>query len=93
MRVFLAFLALAVLGFSLLTVNPRRFSGSSLTLEKNGEKRVVRMERSQAFYIPPLMIHRLEALEDSELPEVLTTELEDVVRLEDRYRREGTNLA
>lgn len=35
--------------------------------------------------------HRFEALEDCELIEVSTTELDDVVRLEDDYGREGTS--
>lgn len=36
---------------------------------------------------PPLLIHTLEALEDSEIIEVSTPEVEDVVRLGDRYGR------
>jgi len=36
---------------------------------------------------PPLLVHTLEAVEDSEIFEVSTPELEDVVRLEDRYGR------
>jgi len=40
--------------------------------------------------IPPETIHRMEALEDSVILEVSTPELDDVVRLEDRYGRAGT---
>lgn len=58
-----------------------------LTLQQDGEKRVVEMQRGEAFHIPPRLIHRLDALEDSDVAEVSTTELEDVVRLEDRYGR------
>ncbi len=36
-------------------------------------------------------IHRYEAIERCELMEVSTPELDDVVRLEDDYGREGTN--
>ena len=36
-------------------------------------------------------IHRYEAIERTELMEVSTPELEDVVRLEDDFGREGTN--
>jgi mannose-6-phosphate isomerase-like protein (cupin superfamily) len=36
-------------------------------------------------------IHRYEAIERCELIEVSTPELDDVVRLEDDYGREGTN--
>ncbi|KKP39197.1 MAG: cupin [Candidatus Peregrinibacteria bacterium GW2011_GWF2_33_10] len=35
----------------------------------------------------PKTIHRLEALEDSEIFEVSTPELDDVVRIEDDYKR------
>lgn len=62
-----------------------------LTLQKDGERRTVMMTVGESFHIPPLMVHRLEALEDSDLAEVSTTELDDVVRLEDRYGREGTS--
>ena len=36
-------------------------------------------------------IHRYEAIERCELIEVSTPELDDVVRLEDDFGREGTN--
>jgi mannose-6-phosphate isomerase len=36
-------------------------------------------------------IHRYEAIERTELIEVSTPELDDVVRLEDDFGREGTN--
>lgn len=35
----------------------------------------------------PLLVHTLEAVEDSEIIEVSTPQVEDVVRLEDRYGR------
>ena len=35
--------------------------------------------------------HRMVALEDTDVVEVSTTELEDVVRLEDNYGRKGTS--
>lgn len=37
----------------------------------------------------PLMIHRAEAVEDSEILEISTNDLEDVVKLEDDYGRSG----
>ena len=40
-----------------------------------------------AVEIAPETVHRMEALEDSVLLEVSTPELDDVVRLEDRYGR------
>ena len=39
--------------------------------------------------IPPHMIHRVEALEDSEIFEVSSPELTDIVKLEDDYGRTG----
>jgi mannose-6-phosphate isomerase len=38
-------------------------------------------------HIPPGLRHRMEAIEDCEVLEVSTPELDDVVRLEDRYGR------
>jgi mannose-6-phosphate isomerase-like protein (cupin superfamily) len=38
---------------------------------------------------PPLLVHTLEAIEDAEILEVSTPQLDDVVRLEDRYGRAG----
>lgn len=41
----------------------------------------------EPFHIAPGVRHRLIAIEDSDVLEVSTTELDDVVRLEDRYGR------
>ena len=43
-----------------------------------------------AFRFRPGTVHRVTALEDTTILEVSTPELDDVVRLEDRYGREGT---
>ena len=45
------------------------------------------------FHITPGLRHRMVALEDSDIAEVSTIEIDDVVRLEDRYGREGTSKA
>lgn len=45
----------------------------------------------QRFHVTPGTVHRMTALEDSDVIEVSTPELDDVVRLEDRYGREGTS--
>jgi mannose-6-phosphate isomerase-like protein (cupin superfamily) len=45
----------------------------------------------RAFHFPPGTVHRLKALEDTRILEVSTPELDDVVRLEDDYGREGTS--
>ena len=48
------------------------------------------MKPGDVFHITPGTLHRMTALEDSDLVEVSTPETDDVVRLEDRYGREGT---
>jgi mannose-6-phosphate isomerase len=45
----------------------------------------------EAFHVTPGLRHRMIALEDTDVFEVSTTELDDVVRLEDAYGREGTS--
>jgi mannose-6-phosphate isomerase-like protein (cupin superfamily) len=52
---------------------------------------IVELGPLQPFHITPLLRHRMTAIEDCEIVEVSTTELHDVVRLEDRYGREGTS--
>jgi quercetin dioxygenase-like cupin family protein len=42
-----------------------------------------------AFHITPGLRHRMTALEDCDVLEASTPELDDVVRLEDRYGRVG----
>ena len=44
-----------------------------------------------AFHFPPGTVHRVTALEDTRILEVSTPHLDDVVRLEDNYGREGTS--
>jgi mannose-6-phosphate isomerase len=41
-----------------------------------------------SFRFPPGTVHRLKAIEDTRIIEVSTPQLDDVVRLEDRYGRE-----
>jgi mannose-6-phosphate isomerase len=43
------------------------------------------------FRFRPGTVHRVTALEDTTIFEVSTPQLDDVVRLEDRYGREGTS--
>jgi len=46
-----------------------------------------------ALHYPPGTVHRITALEDTTILEVSTPQIDDVVRLEDRYGREGTSEA
>jgi mannose-6-phosphate isomerase len=58
---------------------------------EEGELRKVEMKPGDVFHITPGTLHRMTALEDCDILEVSTPELEDVVRLEDRYGRAGTS--
>jgi mannose-6-phosphate isomerase-like protein (cupin superfamily) len=62
-----------------------------LTIEVDGDRRQLILKTGEAFHITPRMIHRMEAIEDTDVAEVSTPELDDVVRLDDRYGRTGTN--
>jgi len=62
-----------------------------LTVELDGDRRELILRTGEAFHIPPRMIHRMEAIEDTDIAEVSTPELDDVVRLDDRYGRTGTS--
>jgi mannose-6-phosphate isomerase len=46
-----------------------------------------------AFRFRPGTVHRVRALEDTTILEVSTPQLDDVVRLEDQYGRQGTSQA
>lgn len=52
-----------------------------------GELEEVELLAGQSYHIPPGMVHRMEAVTDCEILEASTPELDDVVRLEDRYGR------
>jgi quercetin dioxygenase-like cupin family protein len=51
------------------------------------------MVKGDVFHVTPGTIHRMIAVTDVDVLEVSTPELDDVVRLEDIYGREGTNKA
>jgi mannose-6-phosphate isomerase len=51
------------------------------------EPQVKILEPRQPFHVTPGLRHRMTAVEDTDVLEVSTTELDDVVRLEDRYGR------
>ena len=66
------------------------------TLELVTGTDIERLEHHQigpetVFHISPRTLHRMVAVTDCLLLEVSTTQLDDVVRLEDRYGREGTS--
>jgi mannose-6-phosphate isomerase-like protein (cupin superfamily) len=51
----------------------------------------MRLTKGESFRITPGTIHQMEAVTDCDVLEVSTPELDDVVRLSDRYGREGTS--
>jgi len=62
--------------------------------EGEGEQKQARdvgLAIGDAFRIVPGTIHQMEAVTDCDILEVSTPHLDDVVRLKDRYGREGTN--
>jgi mannose-6-phosphate isomerase len=52
---------------------------------------VFELEPGESIHLLPGVRHRVTALVDTVMLEASTTELDDVVRLEDRYGRQGTN--
>jgi mannose-6-phosphate isomerase-like protein (cupin superfamily) len=56
-----------------------------------GELEELEIGPGDVFHYPPGTVHRLTALEDTLVLEVSTPHLDDVVRVEDRYGREGTS--
>jgi len=59
--------------------------------EVGGELETLEMVPGDAYRFRPRTVHRIIAIEDTLVIEVSTNELTDVVRLEDRYGREGTS--
>jgi mannose-6-phosphate isomerase-like protein (cupin superfamily) len=55
------------------------------------ELRDMKLTVGQAFRITPLTIHYMEAVTDCDVLEASTPHLDDVVRLQDVYGREGTS--
>ena len=53
----------------------------------DGEMRDMKLEAGQSFRITPGTVHYMEAITDCDVLEASTPELDDVVRLEDRYGR------
>ena len=48
------------------------------------------LKSGDTFHITPGTVHRMTGLSDTDILEVSTPEVDDVVRLEDRYGRAGT---
>jgi mannose-6-phosphate isomerase len=59
----------------------------NLEIEQNSKREILHLKPGDCTHITPGMKHRMIALEDCDVLEASTPELDDVVRLEDRYGR------
>lgn len=58
-----------------------------LEVGRDSERKNLRLKPGDCFHITPGTRHRMKALEDCDVLEVSTPELDDLIRLEDRYGR------
>ncbi|HEU4649468.1 MAG TPA: cupin domain-containing protein [Gemmatimonadales bacterium] len=58
-----------------------------LRVQRNGELVSRPFKAGESAHIPPTLIHQIEAVVDSDVLEASTPELDDLVRLQDRYGR------
>ncbi len=58
-----------------------------LRLGQGSSRREIRFQPGESIHITPGTIHELEAISDTDVLEASTPELDDVVRLTDRYGR------
>ncbi|HSA54507.1 MAG TPA: cupin domain-containing protein [Gemmatimonadaceae bacterium] len=65
--------------------------GDSSPVTRHASLTDVHLQPGESFRITPGTIHYMEAVTDCDVLEVSTPDLDDVVRLEDRYGREGTS--
>ncbi len=59
--------------------------------EVDGPLEAIEITPGEAFHFRPGTVHRVIAIEDTLVLEVSTPQLDDVVRLEDRYGRQSTS--
>ena len=63
-------------------------AGELILRTRAGEQLISRrFQAGESAHIPPKLVHQLEAVVDSDVLEASTPELDDLVRLEDRYGR------
>jgi mannose-6-phosphate isomerase-like protein (cupin superfamily) len=66
----------------------RLLSGAmEMDVEADGQRTKLSLKPGDCLHIVPGMKHRMTAVDDCDVLEVSTPELDDVVRLEDRYGR------
>ena len=63
-------------------------AGELILRTRAGEQLISRrFQAGESSHIPPKLVHQIEAVVDSDVLEASTPELDDLVRLEDRYGR------
>ncbi len=62
-----------------------------LEIGQGADLRTLRMKPLDSYHCLPGTVHRMIAVTDVDVVEVSTPELDDVVRLEDAYGRQGTS--
>ena len=62
------------------------------TVGDDSSMHTIEISEGDAFRYRPLTVHRITAIEDTTILEVSTPDLDDVVRLEDRYGRPERDL-
>jgi mannose-6-phosphate isomerase-like protein (cupin superfamily) len=60
----------------------RFFAGSS-----RDDLQEMKLQEGESYHITPGTVHRMEAITDVDILEASTSDIDDVVRLEDRYGR------
>jgi quercetin dioxygenase-like cupin family protein len=74
-----------------LSLQYHNVKDETILLQSGRLLRRIEMKPGDVFHIAPGTLHRMTGIEDCDILEVSTPELEDVVRLEDRYGRAGTS--
>ena len=64
-----------------------------LELGKGDDVKILRLKVGESFHCTAGTVHRMVAVTDVDVLEASTPDLDDVVRLEDAYGREGTSKA
>jgi mannose-6-phosphate isomerase-like protein (cupin superfamily) len=57
--------------------------------DATGPLETVRLEAGEGFHIPPALRHRMTAVETCDVLEASTADLDDIIRIDDRYGRTG----
>ena len=60
-------------------------------VQENGVLTDMRLRAGESYRNEPGVVHQMEAVTDCDVLEASTPDLDDVVRLSDRYGREGTS--